>query len=89
MSSARLNRSPSSTPAGEIKSPYLPNALPRPGSGLFKVPYVDPSLIAYLEEVFPLIVLKDRSLREYDVNVGHREVIQHLQGLYEEQLKKE
>jgi hypothetical protein len=60
----------------------------RSGPDMPKVPVLDNRLLDWLRHQFPPAISRDRSLRDYDVSVGHLEVIAHLEALYAEQLEK-
>ena len=80
----RLNLSGKNT-LEEVGLPYLPD---RSSVDMLKVPYVDLRLIDWLRHHFPKTLSRDRSLRDYDINVGHLEVIAHLEALHADQLNK-
>lgn len=77
MSSARLSRggSPRATSqGGGIKSPSEPDA---------HYPPVDEALILYLKERFAPKVNKHFIISDYDRQVGHQEVIEHLEAIFD------
>lgn len=49
------------------------------------VPPIDAALVEYLRRAFPFKLERDKSLRDYDRELGAREVIDHLAALYDEQ----
>ena len=81
MSSARLNRTPASSPAGGGID--FPVSAPRRTD--VRVPEIDEDLITYLQATFRVSLAPDFSLRDYDRMLGAQQVIEHLKGLWEEQ----
>lgn len=54
-----------------------------------EVPYIDPAIVEYLERVYVPTLSRDHTLREYDFQVGHLEVIHHLKAKVKEQEQQE
>jgi hypothetical protein len=80
--SARLQRtSPSLQGAGN--GPKIPKG-PLSSTDI-KIPYIEADVITHLKHVFQPHVAPDYTLRQYDRQVGHTQVIEYLERLYREQ----
>lgn len=79
--SARLVRSPASNTAGGGNGINPPSSVRSP----FETVYVDEALIRHLEASFRFTPNAAHDLRDLDRAVGHREVIDHLLALLQQQ----
>lgn len=86
MSEARLKRNPLGNPAEGVEGGIIASYKTPPQVHTLRLPpYVDPALVDYLLHVYKVHVRADYTLREYDRQVGHSEVITHLQQIVNDQ----
>lgn len=83
--SARINRAVDPAAAqngGGDNNPRITTSSP---DASLRMPRVDIQLIRHLRSVYPVVVSRDMSLRDYDISVGRQEVIAHLEALWADQ----
>lgn len=79
MSTARLNRQAQGSENSPAKS--RADITPASSSDPLKIPYIDPALLTHLRGVFAPKVSAEYSIRDYDRQVGHSEIIEHIARL--------
>lgn len=65
-------------PRAALLDSVPPDKLEQSPNTLYNIPYIDPTIVAYLKQVFIPKVTKGYDIRDYDRQVGNQEIIEFL-----------